>query len=391
MTTVELTKPKTTKTESTTDELVKFTVDIQTFNQALAQCGRAVPTRPSHPVLANLLFKVASDRVTIIGFDLGLGIQIEIPTAGLLTTNGNVTLPAKLLSDIVGKLPAGELEITVDREFNATLSCSSGRYTLKGMEATEYPDLPVVDGEVVELAIADVQQALSACLYSTSTDETKQVLTGMHWTFKDDTFEFAATDGHRLAAATVQSEADFKEEELTIPGKTLGELAKVLNSSKDESFKLRLDQAIVSIQVGNVTLNSRLLEGQYPNYNQLIPRQFTRQATLERRTLISSLERLAILANQKNDVVEFALNQEAQTLVLSVEAADVGSGREELSAQITGDDLAIAFNVKYVIEALKAMTTTEVSINANTKASPVVINPLGGMTTTALIMPVQAR
>jgi DNA polymerase-3 subunit beta len=133
------------------------------------------------------------------------------------------------------------------------------------------------------------------------------------------------------------------------------------------------------------------LEGQYPNYRQLIPRQFSRQMTIDRRSFVAALERIAVLADQKNSIVKFSLDQTNQEVVLSVDAQDVGSGREGVPAQISGDDLEIAFNVKYLLEGLKVFNTVDVQMQFNTSTSPAILSPLGGMKMTYLVMPVQIR
>jgi DNA polymerase-3 subunit beta len=133
------------------------------------------------------------------------------------------------------------------------------------------------------------------------------------------------------------------------------------------------------------------LEGQYPNYRQLIPRQFSRQLTVDRRSFLSALERIAVLADQKNNIVKLTLDTTAQELALSVDAQDVGSGREAIAAQITGDDLEIAFNVRYLMEGLKVLTTPEVQLQLTTATSPAILTPLGGTKMTYLVMPVQVR
>jgi DNA polymerase-3 subunit beta len=143
--------------------------------------------------------------------------------------------------------------------------------------------------------------------------------------------------------------------------------------------------------LSNQRLTSRTLEGQYPNYGQLIPRSFERQITVERRKLLSALERISILADKKNNIVKFSIDSEGQKLRLSVEAADVGSGEEALDAQISGESLDIAFNVKYAMESLKNLGSQEVQVKLNTATSPVVLTPLGGTKMTHLLMPVQLR
>jgi DNA polymerase-3 subunit beta len=157
------------------------------------------------------------------------------------------------------------------------------------------------------------------------------------------------------------------------------------------SVAVKFDQSQAVFEWADQRLTSRLLEGQYPNYRQLIPRQFARQLTVDRRQFLSALERIAVLADQKNNIVKLSLSTAEQEATLSVDAPDVGSGRETIAAQITGEDLDIAFNVKYLLEGLKVMPTTEIQMQLNTATSPAILSPLGGLKATYLVMPVQIR
>jgi DNA polymerase III subunit beta len=372
------------------------------LNTHLSLVSRAVPSRPSHPVLANVLLNADEDiqQVSLTGFDLSLGVQTSFKVS--VEEGGVLTLPAKLLGDIVSRLPDGE--ITLDGgtdETLVTITCAAGRYQVRGMGAEEYPELPTLaDGDVAYLPVEALLEGLRGSLFSTSSDETKQVLTGVHIAVDADGMEFAATDGHRLAVVettSVDGEKNGKVKDsakfdVTVPGKALRELERMIQiNASAEPIAVTFDQGQLIVEWANQRLTSRLLEGQYPNYRQLIPKQFSRQMTCDRRLLTSALERIAVLADQKNSIVKMGLGTAEQETILSVDAQDVGSGREAVPAQISGEDLDIAFNVKYLLEGLKALTTTEVQMQFNTATSPAILTPLGGMKMTYLVMPVQVR
>jgi DNA polymerase III subunit beta len=372
------------------------------LNSHLSLVSRAVPSRPSHPVLANVLLHADEDiqQVSLTGFDLSLGVQTSFKVA--VEEGGILTLPAKLLSDIVARLPEGEIVLDGGTdETLVTITCAAGRYQVRGMGAEEYPELPTLeDGDVAYLPVESLLEGLRGSLFSTSADETKQVLTGVHIAVDTDGMEFAATDGHRLAVvetASVEAEKNGKANDkakfdVTVPGKALRELERMIQlNASAEPIAVKFDQGQLIVEWANQRLTSRLLEGQYPNYRQLIPKQFSRQMTCDRRLLTSALERIAVLADQKNSIVKMSLSTADQEIILSVDAQDVGSGREAVPAQISGDDLDIAFNVKYLLEGLKALTTAEVQMQFNTATSPAILTPLGGMKMTYLVMPVQVR
>lgn len=378
----------------------------------LSLVSRAVPSRPTHPVLANVLLIVDSQtqQVSLTAFDLSLGIRTSFQAE--VQTGGEITLPAKLLNDIVSRLPEGEimLDDEAGEALGVTLTSASGRYQVRGMGVEEFPELPVIEkGEAVYLAGEVLIEGLRGSLFATSADETKQVLTGLHLTVQQDSLEFAATDGHRLAVVQSINESAVLEEsddslteesvsrqlphlEVTVPAKALRELERMLGMrSSAEPLALHFDQGQIVFEWANQRLTSRILEGQYPAYRQLIPRQFERQLTLERRQLLNALERIAVLADQKNNIVKFSIDSVNQEIALSVEAQDVGSGRELMKAQISGESIEIAFNVKYLMDGLKALQSSEIQIQLNTALSPVIITPLGSLKMTYLLMPVQIR
>jgi len=397
------------------------------LNTNLSLVSRAVPSRPTHPVLGNVLLAAdtKTQQVLLTAFDLSLGIQTSF--AATVEVGGEIAIPAKLLNDIVSRLPEGEITLSDEvgesddgDSLLVTLTSASGRYQMRGMSAEEFPELPQVKaGVAVHLPIEALTQGLGGTLFATSSDETKQVLTGVHLTVQQDSLEFAATDGHRLAvvettnqnaeddsvsvAVATQGESSEASEqvepasdtsglEFTLPARALRELERTIAMRQGtDTVMLHFEQGQIVFQGGDQRLTSRTLEGQYPAYRQLIPRQFQRQITIERRQLLSAVERIAVLADQKNNIVKFSIDSINQQLSLSVEAQDVGSGRESMPAQVSGDSLDIAFNVKYLIDGLKALSTSDIQMQMNTADSPVILTPLGGLKMTYLIMPVQIR
>ncbi|MCG8361779.1 MAG: DNA polymerase III subunit beta, partial [Pseudanabaenales cyanobacterium] len=336
----------------------------------------------------------------LIGFDESLGIETSF--SAQVEQAGTLTLPAKLLTDIVSRLPSEDISLeAVAVETTLTLTCSSGHYQVRGMSPEDFPNLPLVEeGQVATLSPEGLLEGLQGSLFATSPDETKQVLTGVHLIVEPETLEFAATDGHRLAVvqtADQKTEAASSKEavaklDVTVPAKALRELERILQLHQiTEAIALRFDPTQVIFELGQQRVTTRLLEGQYPNYRQLIPHQFERQMTLDRKQLMAALDRIAVLADQKNNIVKLTLDHDQQTLALSVEAQEVGSGRELIPAQISGDNLEIAFNVRYLLDGLKVISCAEVQLQCNTATSPSILTPLSGVKMTYLVMPVQIR
>ena len=399
---------------------MKLACEQTDLSTHLSLVSRVVPSRPSHPVLGNVLLSADRDKqeVKLTAFDLSLGIQTSFPAN--IALGGTLTLPAKLLNDIVSRLPEGEitLDATVDESI-VVLTSASGRYQVRGMEAKEFPELPVLDtGEATQLPAESLIEGLRGSLFATSGDETKQVLTGVHVSSQPDGLEFAATDGHRLAVVQTINPIDDNdtaasvdvELSVTVPARALRELERMLGIRQSaDPIALQMDQGQIifdwsnqrdtalltndslNVDWSNQRLTSRLLEGQYPNYRQLIPQQFARQTTIDRRLFLSALERIAVIADQKNNIVKLVLDEASQTLSLSVDAQDVGSGQETIPAQFSGESIEVAFNVKYLLDGLKVLNTAEIQIQMNTPTSPAILTPVGSLNMTYLVMPVQIR
>lgn len=377
------------------------------FNKNLSLVSRAIPSRPTHPILSNILLVVDENtqKVTLTAFDLSLGIRTSFKAQ--VEEGGTFTLPAKLLGDIISRLSDGE--ISLDDKLGdaiATITSASGKYTVRGMGSEEFPELPeITGGDAVNLSPESLIAGLKRTLFATSADETKQVLCGVHLKMQYDNLEFAATDGHRLAVVEIIKVVDTDTEEseykdcddriaihLTIPARALYEIEKMIAGGKeDESIVLHLDQGQVIFEWENQQLTTRTLEGQYPNYRQLLPEKFERLITIERKSFLAAVQRIGVMADQKNSILKCSINADNQEVTLSVDAKDVGSGAESMPAQITGDSIEIAFNVKYLIDILKTAASTEVQIHINDDKAPVIFKPLDGIKTTFLVMPIQLR
>lgn len=378
----------------------------------LSLVSRAVPSRPEPPVLGNVLIQASetSQKVSLIAFDGSLGIKTSFNAQ--VDTGGSITLPARLLNDIVTRLP--EIEITLEvpeaeseeANFVTTISSTSGQFQLTGIDAAEFPELPTIEPEAqtIELPIAVLNQGLGGCLFAASTELSKQILTGVHLKIQGigqgggDTLEFAATDSHRLAVVAtnlndseLESTVELPQLSVTIPAKALRELERIVNNAAEgDKVKVSFDEQVMVFEYRDRLLTSTKISGDYPAYGQLIPQKFSREIILDRKRLISSLELVAVLA-QKNNLVKFSLHNDSSELVVSADAQDIGNAEQSLPAEIMGDDIEIAFNIKYLMDGLKALSTTEIKMQLNEGYQPVIFSPLGGLTMTYLVMPVQIR
>jgi len=374
---------------------MKFSSPKSELANYLSFVSRAVSSRPMLAIMGNIYFFADQERQTLLlkAFDGSLGMTAEFTTTVLET--GEFTLPARLLNDIVPRMPDADVKVELEKgSEQVSISCGSARYRLMGMPADEFPELPKIgtEGHTTVLPVEALLEGLRSTIFAVSTDETKKILTGVNLMAEREKMEFAATDGHRLSVLqTVVSDAEeMPEVQVIIPARTLRELEKMLDKQTEGVIAVQFDQTQIVFETAKQTLTSRLLDGNFPNYRQLLPKDFNRRVTVDRKSFLASLERVAVLADNTNHLVKLSIDAMKQEIVLTAESSDA-NGQDSLTAQIAGESIDIAFNEKYLSEGIKAMNTTEIQMQINTPVSPVVFAPVGGSKLTYLIMPVQIR
>ena len=385
---------------------MKLSCSQAELNTALQLVSRAVSSRPTHPVLANVL--LAADEVTgklrLTGFDLSLGIQTSIPAS--IEISGAITLPAKLFGEIISKLSNDSpLVLTSDEASQQVeLTSKSGTYQVRGMLSDDFPDLPLVEsGTSLKLNPLLLSNAIKSTLFASSTDDAKQLLTGVNLTFDGNGIESAATDGHRLAVLNLNNilsepidtnnSSDIDKFTITLPSKSLREVEKFLSAcdiSQPINFFIDKGQ-VVFISVDEI-ITIRALEGSYPNYTQLLPETFSNVLEFDRKEFIASLERVAVLADQHNNVIKISTDSTAKLIKISTDAQDIGTGFESLPISFQGESFQIAFNVRYLLDGLKVIESNIIKLSCNAPTTPAVFSPVNSdVNFTYLVMPIQIR
>ena len=375
------------------------------FNYAIQLVSKAVSSRPTHPILANILLTAdqGTNKISLTGFDLNLGIQTSFNAS--VNKSGAITIPSKLLTEIVNKLPS-ETPVSLDVDENSDnilIKSDRGSFNLKGIPSDDYPNLPFVEsGTSLNIDPSSFLKALKLTIFASSNDDSKQLLTGVNFTFKTKYLESAATDGHRLAVVLVDNKDDFEEKEnietdeenlsVTIPTRSLREIEKLLSlSSSENSIKLFYDKGQVVFISSDQIITTRTLEGSYPNYSQLIPDTFSKVIKFDKKKLIEALERIAVLADQQSSVVKIKLDEKNSALI-SADAQDIGNANELVPAYFDFDKFEIAFNVRYLLEGLKVISSQSVIFKCNLPTTPTILIPEDNINSfTYLVMPVQVR
>jgi DNA polymerase-3 subunit beta len=374
---------------------MELTIDAKDLANVLALPNRAVPSRPSNPVLANLLLKAEGDTLAVTGSDLG-AVTITAKTRASIAVEGEILLPAKLLTDMVGRME-GNLALNWDPEANQAIiiaapGCS---YSLSGQPGEDYPLIERAEGQQLTLEASTLAQALEATLVTASNDESKQVLCGIHLQPAADGLEVTSTDGHRLSVFPVAQEGVEAFTPVTLPSKGLEALGKHLGKAEGIAT-ITLDNTIATFDLGDLVFTTRLLEGQYPEYRRLIPQSFAVETLINRQAWIEALSRIMVVASQKNSIIRHRWDQGQLVLEADVEGS---SGRELVDCEASqgqGQDVLgkaknpMAFNGGYLLDGLKVFGSEQVILHTNTPTSPATITAPGSGQV-YLVMPVQIR
>jgi DNA polymerase-3 subunit beta len=348
---------------------MKFSVTKEKILDGLQRVQNVVSTRTTLPILSNVLIQAEKSGVLLTTTDLDMAVRCRIEA--IVTEPGATTLPARRLFTILKEVNAQDIEIEVDEANHAAIRCGSSFYKIMGLPEDEYPPFPQPDGQKsLKIAQSDLRDMLKKTAYAVSNDESRYVLNGVHLNLSGDKITVVATDGRRLAL--VEREMDLPkglEAEVIIPTKAVSELQHLLGDKGDVTISLGENQVMCTMD--ETTLVSKLVEGAYPNYRQVIPTEAKERIPLERETLLAALHRAAILASEKTQSIKLAFGK--GRLVITCSSPDVGEAQEEISIAYKGKEVVIAFNPQYLMDPLRHLDADEVFIELTDEISPGVI------------------
>jgi DNA polymerase III subunit beta len=368
---------------------MKVTCRPAVLGQALQVVSRAISSRTTLPILNNILIETTSEGIALTATNLEIGIRKIVPAEVLM--EGSTTAPARLLTDFVSTLPDQELEMTLDPSSQSlSLRCARFDTHIKCIEAEEFPPGPRPDeGDRIEVALDELVSAIEQTQMAASTDEARPVLTGVLVLVQGGNLTLAATDGHRLAERklTAVAPADL-DASLIVPARALAELSRVL---KGEPGKVEIIISKARNQVffraGTSELTSRLIDGKYPNYAQVIPSKSSTKVRVSTSELTQTVRAVSLFARDSANVIRIKAQPDA--LVLSATTNEVGDSKAEMTANVEGSDIQIAFNARYVLDALGVMGEDEVELMFDGPLSPGLLRPPGKEHYLYVIMPVR--
>ena len=359
---------------------MKFTVNRNLFLDNLNNVMHAISSRATIPILSGIKISLTEDELLLTGSDTDISIEIKIPVSEDLTvlSTGSIVLPARFFSEIIRRLPGKEFSLEVKESFQTQIISENSEFTINGLDANNYPRLPEIpDESSFVISGKTFREIINETQFAVATQESRLVLTGVHFTFSPDKIHAVATDSHRLSsrALTLENGPQAKTD-LIIPGKSLLELARIIGET-DPEIKVCPGENQVLFEIGNILFYSRLLEGSYPDTERLIPTDSTTTVEFDLMELSSALDRASLLTHAgRNNVVDLTLDTEKQSAKLSGESAEIGNVEEDVSfKKLDGNNLKISFNPDYLRDALKASVTDSVIMDFTQPLRPFTVNP----------------
>ena len=369
---------------------MKLSVMQENLARGLQVVTRAVSTRSTLPVLNNVLLRTEDGGLKLTATNLEIGMTYWVP--GKVDTGGSMTVPARLLTDIVAGLPANE---RVDLELQAqdTLHIQAGRFEtrVKGIDAEEFPAIPTA-GERPTTRVPQnaLRQALGEVTFAAATDEARPILTGVLAKFEGDKLTLAAADNYRIAVKTLTILDPVEETSVVVPARSLHELSRVLSDTDDPvDIVLSPSRNQILFHIEGFDLVSRLIDGQFPNYQQVLPKGFTTKAIVDRDQLLAAVRLASLIASSSANIVKLHVGKESEIGVTVSAAADVGDNKSDVEAKVEGDGTTIAFNARYLLDVLANVDADQFSIELNGPLSPGVFRPVTDSQYTHVVMPVK--
>lgn len=374
---------------------MKFVVKKEDLFDGIKIVERATSLKALQPVFMNILIEtIEKSTIRLVATDLDLTVTALVDAQ--VEEDGKITLPSKTLNEIVSKLGSNKL-ITFEMaegETTVNVTCQNSKFDIIGISANEFPpevyNVEFSDKEGFEIELKPFAKAVRQAGFAAAGYETSNLLSGIVCDISSQVLEIASTDGNRLARVREHIEnKENKTKQLIIPAKTLNEFIKMTSFIDEDVIKIYAEKTKLIIKTEKTMTISRLLEGQYPKYNQLIPTESPKEAVVNVSQFISALDRVSIMVNEKTNIVK--INFEDNELTLFADTPDSGKSEEKIDITYTSEPLLIAFNYKYMLEALKNIDADEVKIGLNTGLSATVLKPNSDEDFVCLIMPVQIR
>jgi DNA polymerase-3 subunit beta len=366
---------------------MKLSVSRDSLNAALQLVGRAVSTRGTLPSLGGILVIAADGAVTLRATDMELALTRTVSDART-EADGTVLLPGRLFADVVRSLPPGEVSLELRGEQrDVEIAAGGARFHLRTLPSDDFPRLPELEGETVKLPGVPLAQTIELVARAASRDEVRPILTGVLLQAEGTRLTMVATDSYRLSVKHTELEAPVSAQlEANVPARALRELARIISAEGAEEVEISLARNQAVFRVAGVVLSSRLIEGQFPSWRQLIPEAFEHDVRLPREEFLEIARRISQLA-QRNAPLRLAFAE--GELIVAAETPDIGDASEGLPAPYSGEPLEIAFNPQFLVEGVESVATEQVAVQLSSPLRPGLLRPVDGDDFSYLVMPIR--
>jgi DNA polymerase-3 subunit beta len=364
--------------------------------KGLATVGRAVASRSTLPVLSNILLECDEGRLRLAATNLEVGISCWI--GARVDEEGSTTVPARLLTEFINSLPPGQIDMELnERTQTLNLKCARYEANIKGIEASEFPEVPTAESiggqNTLHLEVETFRRMIDQVVFAAATDETRPILTGVLAKFHQGGLTLAAADGFRLSVASADVGAELDETtSVIVPARALAELSRVSTDQEDpvEVIITRQRNQIL-FHLSNTDLVSQLIEGNFPDYNQIVPKSHSTRTNVGTQDLLKAVKVALLFARDAANIIRFNILPGSELspgqMIITGTSAEFGDNVSELDAGIEGDEIEIAFNARYMIDALSVVGTAQVVLETSTPSSPGVLRPMDGDSFLCVIMP----
>ncbi|TVR24504.1 MAG: DNA polymerase III subunit beta [Anaerolineaceae bacterium] len=363
---------------------MKITVIQESLARGLSIVGKAVESRPTMPVLSNVLIQTEESRLRLSAVNMTLGLGITCWIGASVSESGSITLPSKTLMDLVSNLSPEKVTLTLDTNtLTLQLTCGGTKANIKGIDADEFPPVQIADGGG-DLAVDGkvLKEMIQQTAFAAAGDDNRPILTGVYTLIEGDTLTMAAADGYRLAVRTAKLEQAFPERvEMVIPAKSLNEVARIISEEDSEVWiTLPKERDIVMFHLKNVDVSSQLLEGKFPDFRAIIPRQYSTSTVMYTSDLLRACQRAEIFARDNAYSGYLYVTppkgpSEPGEVKVASKSTERGDNEGVVDASVEGEALDISFNIKYLIEVLRVIHDERIVLESGGSAHPGVIRP----------------
>lgn len=352
---------------------MRFTISREKLQEGLTAVAASIPAKTTLPVLANILVETTDRGIRLSGTDLDIAVSTEV-TADV-EAPGAITIPARKLAEIARELPPAPVKIAASGEQRVSLECGRSRFKLLGLPRDEFPSFPTVRfQESWRVRSGDLQKLISHTSFAVSTEESRPILNGVLWELRPEHMRMVATNGHRLSKMELPiRSAGAPASDLIVPPKALEQIRRLFPA--EEELEIARGDNHLGFRSPFTSVFTRLIEGPYPNYDQVIPRDNDRFAIADKSALMGALKRMSVIASDQTHRIRLSFN--AGMLKFSVQTPDLGEAQDELPVRYTGDPLDIGFNATYLLEILKFMPTEEVRLTFKAPERAATLEPEG--------------